>query len=125
MLLLTSSEALGDQMAVALNQLQPLRAVPPAMGPLKDAQPQPPLLLMVDATGSDAEARHRIKSLLEKAPFGAPILVLGDAQNMEPARQLATELKAATCLAWNPQQDVFFRRLVRGLIHHHWKAEQL
>ncbi|HNX93933.1 MAG TPA: PilZ domain-containing protein [Holophaga sp.] len=124
-ILITSSESLADQMASALNQLQPLRAMPPAMGPMKDAQLQPPLLLMVDATESDAEARHRIRSLLEKAPFGAPILVLGDGQGMEAARQLATELKAATCLAWNPQQEVFFRRLVRGLIHHRWKAEQL
>jgi hypothetical protein len=122
-LLLTSNAVLLEQVSMVLKEIQPVRAVSPAMGPFKEARCQPPLLLLLDAGGAKGEDRHRFRSLLETVPMEGPLVILGDGQDPDGGHQLASDLKAATYLDWNPEQDVFFRRLVRGLIHQYWKAE--
>ena len=60
--------------------------------------------------------------MLESVPPRCPVVVLGHGQDSAMGRQFATEMKAATYLDWNPQQELFFRRLVQGLIRRHWGA---
>jgi len=122
-LLLTSNQRLHTEVAGVLNEIQPVRAISPAMGPFKEARFQPPLLLLLDAAGASGEDRYRFRTLLEAVPLAGPLVVLGDGKDVEGLRLLALELKATMHLVWNPTQEVFFRRLIRGLIHQHWKAE--
>jgi hypothetical protein len=122
-LLLSSNPVLKEQVTQVLGEIQSVRAVSPAMGPVQETRFQPPLLYLVDAGGADGEDRYRLRTLLEAIPLEAPVVVLGDGQDPAGVQQLSADLKAATQLDWNPQQDVFFRRLVRGLIRRHWKTE--
>jgi len=122
-LMLTSNTILKDQVAETLKEIQPVRSLSAAMGPLKETRFQPPLLLLLDIGGASAEDRHRFRTLLESVPAEAPLVVLGDGLDPEGGRRLAADLKAATYLDWNPQYEVFFRRLIRGLIHQYWKNE--
>jgi hypothetical protein len=122
-LMLTSNNALKDQVALILKEIQPVHALCPAMGPLMETRFQPPLLALIDISGASAEDRHRIRTLVESVDLNAPMVILGDGRESEAGRRLAQEMKAATYLDWNAQQEVFFRRLIRGLIHHRWKYE--
>ena len=69
------------------------------------------------------EGRYRLRTLLETVAIGAPVMVLGSSEDPEGGRLLAAELKATTYVEWNPQQGVFFRRLLQGLIQHHWRED--
>jgi len=120
-LLLSARADLGAQVAAALEDSLPLRSVAPAMAPFKEAMAEPPQLLLVDARTEGMEGRYRLRTLLESIPGQAPVVVLGSGEDPEGGRLLAAELKATTYLEWNPQQAVFFRRLLQGLIQHHTK----
>ena len=122
-LLVSTRTDLKAQLVSALEATQPLRSVIPAMAPFKDAQSEPPLLLLIDAKTEGMEGRYRIRTILEALPVNAPVVVLGSSDDPEGGRLLAKELKATTYLEWNPQQGPFFRRLVQGLIQSYWKEE--
>ena len=122
-LFVSSTPELISHVASVLEGVQTLRSVTPAMAPFKDIMSEPPLLLLIDASGLGMEGRYRIKMILETLPVNAPIVVLGNVGAPESGRLLATELKATTYLDWNPQQGVFFQRLVQGLIQSYWKRE--
>jgi hypothetical protein len=79
-------------------------------------------LVILDPGRADVEDRRRCKAILEKVGMKAPLVVLGDGQNTVGGRQLATDLKAAY-LDWNPQQEIFFQRFIRGLIRQFWNTE--
>jgi len=117
-LLLSARPELALQVAAVLEETLPFRSVAPAMAPFKEAMTDPPQLLLVDARTEGMEGRYRLRTLLEAVPVPAPVVVLGSAEDPEGGRLLAAELKAATYLEWNPQQGVFFRRLLQGLIQH-------
>lgn len=120
-LFLTQNEALAEQVSSVLSSVQPVRVLPPAMGALMEAQSQPPLLVIVDPCRADVEERRRCRALLEKVAMKAPLVVLGDGQNPEGGRQLATELKGMY-LAWKPTQEVFCQRFISGLIQQFWRS---
>jgi hypothetical protein len=122
-LLLSSRAGLAAQVASALEELLPLRVVTPAMAPFKEAAASPPLLLLVDARTEGMEGRYRLRTLLETVAIGAPVMVLGSSEDPQGGRLLAAEVKATSYVEWNPQQGVFFRRLLQGLIQHHWRED--
>jgi hypothetical protein len=121
-MLLTQNESLAEQITATLAQTLPVRTLTLAMGVLMEAQAQPPLLVILDPGRADVEDRRRCKAILEKVGMKAPLVVLGDGQNTVGGRQLATDLKAAY-LDWNPQQEIFFQRFIRGLIRQFWNTE--
>ena len=123
-LLVSPDAGLKHQLAAILEDLQPVRAISPAMIPFKEAAEAPPLLLLVDVRGEDIEGRYRLRALVEGSGIQAPVIVLGTSGEPEGARILASDLKAFY-LDWNPQQDVFFRRLVQGLIQKRWGRDPL
>ena len=53
------------------------------------------------------------EALVEAAGSEAPLVVLGSPEDLDPARALARELRNAPCLAWQPGDAAFFRRLVQ------------
>lgn len=122
-LLLSSDAALGAEVAAALEDLQPVRTIPPAMAPLKEALVDPPRLLLIDAADHDLEDRRRLRTMLETAQLAAPILVLGRSANAQPALLLASELQALGWLEWSPRQRSYFRGLVQDSIRRHWGAD--
>jgi hypothetical protein len=124
-LLLSRDEPLGAQVTRALQDLHTVRVVPPVMAPYKEALEAPPLLLLVDAAGSDMEERHRLRGLLDAQPPGCPVILLGQGgNNPELWRTLVAELKARLFIEWYPENAPFFRKLVLGLIQSHWKRQE-
>ena len=122
-LLMSSQEDLRTQVAAALEGLLPLRSVAPAVAPYKETLAEPPLLLLVDARNEGLEGRYRLRTILEALPVNAPVVVLGGGEAPESGRILAREMKGATYFEWNPEQGLFFRRLLQRLIQNHWKDE--
>lgn len=114
LLVVSPRPELREAVTRALEGLAPLRLCPPALGPLRASlQEAPPLLLLLDVTGADGETRARLKALVEAAGSEAPLVVLGSPEDLDPARALARELRNAPCLAWQPGDAAFFRRLVQ------------
>lgn len=116
--LLGGDPALAAQLSGALEDSQTLRTLVPAMAAWKEALERPPQLLLI-ATPEDAEARHRLRTMLEAAPPACPMVILGRPEAPEEARAWATALRADATFTWNLSQQTFFRRLVQGLIRRH------
>ena len=119
-LLVSSDTELHEVMAAALDGVQPLTRVPPAMAPYRDAMEQHPPLLMVLAVTGGMDESHRLRAILESVPRECPMVVMGSGSDMKRFRALASELKAALFLDRNTLNSIFFQRLVVGLIRKHW-----
>ncbi len=122
-LLLSDDDTLAEEVSAALDEIQPLRRVPAALAPVKEALAEPPLIILVDAANRDMESRYRLRTILETLKPAAPVIVLGRAEDPRPGRQLATELKTGAYFDWAPRRGPLFQRLARGLIRHHRKDE--
>lgn len=115
-LALSGRAGLAAELEPVLEGLEPLRCVVPAMAPWKEAlDQQPPRLVLAEVPG-DSEARRRLKLLLEAAPPGCPVLLLGEAGLRPEDRAWALALKPEAVLAWSPAQADFLRRWVQGLL---------
>lgn len=115
-LVLSGRAELAAELGPVLEGVEPLRSVAPAMAPWKEAlDQQPPRLVLAEAP-ADSEARRRLKLLLEAAPPGCPILLLGEAELRPEDRAWALTLKPEAILAWSPAETDFLRRWVQGLL---------
>lgn len=99
-----------------LEGLESLGFLVPAMAPWKEAlELRPPRLVLVEVP-PDSEARRRLKLLLEAAPPGCPLLLLGAADLRPEARAWAVTLKPEAVLPLGTDKVGFLRRWVQGLL---------
>lgn len=122
-LLVTSDSGLGEAVSRFLEEDLVVRSCTAALGPLKKAIEEPPLLLLLDISGASLDARHRLRTLVEGLGLTCPVVVMGQGLAPDTLRSFATDLKAAWSYEWNPNQGAFFQRLVKGVIRRHWKEE--
>ena len=119
-LLVGGGPDLHARLGAALDGVQPVRWVMPAMAPFSEAVIfQPPLVLLLALSGGTEES-HRLRALLEYAPPHCPIVALGIGAELEPARNLAAELKATLFLVPKTIQSQYFPKLIQGLVRKHW-----
>lgn len=119
-LVVTKDQDVVEKVSLLLEDIPPVRAVLPALAPLKQAMETPPFLLILHLSGEGGEERHRIRTLLESISPQYPRLILGNGQNAEQGRQLAMDVRAGLYWDWDPSKAVFFQRLVKGMIRKHW-----
>lgn len=122
-LLLGRDRGLEAELRQALAGTLPVRLCPPALAPLRDALEAPPKLVLLHLPKGGLQERFLLKSLAEALPPATPTVVLG-APGAAGGRDLASDLKAATYVEWNPAQAVFLGRLLQGLVRRHWGAPE-
>jgi hypothetical protein len=121
-LVVSADPTLRARIEAALEEV-PLRWVWPALAPYREVlDTHPPCVVLVVITGGMEES-HRLRALLDAAPPQAPLLALGAGPDLDPARALAQELKAALFIDRKTLESPFFKRLVQGLIRKHWPEQ--
>ena len=106
----------------ALGPIQPLATVPPALAALKEACGFTPPRLLVIATTGQAEEAYRLRVMLEAVNPACPVVIAAAGADVERARALAVEIKAALFVDLKLLHPVIFLRLAQGLIRKHWDA---
>jgi len=123
-LLVGSDEAALGVVERALGPDLPVRTVPAALAPFKEAISfHPPHLLIVVGSGL-ADETHRLRVMLEAVPPACPVVVIGTGAGLERVRTLAGEVRAARFMDLKVVHPVIFLKLVQGLIRRHWDPER-
>jgi hypothetical protein len=103
----------------------PLKTVPPALPAIKDTLCfTPPHLLVVACTGQTEES-HRLRLMLEAVAPVCPLVVIGTGPDLDRARKLAADVRAAVFMDLKMMHPVIFRRMLQGLIRRHWDVDPL
>jgi hypothetical protein len=102
-----------------------LRTVPPALAAIKDAVGLAPPHLLAVAGNGQPEETHRLRLMLEAVAPACPVVVIGTGPEVERARRLAADVRAAVFVDLKMLHPVIFQRLVQGLIRRHWDVDPL
>ena len=125
LLLVSSSEGLGEELKGVLASVQPLQRVLPNSQGLKEGLATAPTLVFFHVANLGLDERRRLKTLIEATAGKIPFMLLGaEGLEMSPLLELGTELKAAATYQWGPGKGAFFQRLVQGILRRHYEDRE-
>lgn len=121
-LLVSPDPGLEGTLRTCLQDLRSLTRIAPVAQDLKEAMFSRPALAILHLQGTGLDEKRRMRTLVEMALRKMPALLLGTGVDGATLFELASDWKASSALAWNPDRSLFLQRLVQGIIRRHAKG---
>jgi len=120
LVLISSSAALGEQLAAILPIELPLRRVAPTIQSVRDLGAGGRALALFHADSPSWETRKRIKALAEALPPAVPFVLIGTGLDTGLLFEWGTELKAVWTYPLPANPGSIFPRLLQGIFRKHF-----
>lgn len=123
LILISSSAALGEQLAAMLPAELPLRRLAPTIQSVRELAPGRQVLALFHVDSPSWETRKRIKALAEALPPGMPFVLIGTGLETGLLFEMGTELKAVWTYPLPANPGSIFPRLLQGIFRKHFPAK--